>query len=310
MCRLRARTVGAAQRHSEPKRRRVGRCAAHCDAVHDGVGRRREPPRGVADEFAVVASLRERDIISDEEFDRIQTRPLESSTGWPPSAADLRELIHGALTLCVADSLLCGRKPEPSPLGEALHLFGGRKGSRTHRERGGEVTTPIPERQLCYTCDHFVGDVGNYELVCEAFPEGIPSDFLWGKNWHTRPVEGDHGILYTPMPKCSTCAHFIGAKGNHGMVCEAFAEGIPDGILSGRSPHTSPVEGDNGTQYTPVPTCGTCAHFIGRDEEHDMVCEAFPEGIPDDILLGWSQHTGPVDGDNGIQYQPVPSRAS
>ena len=172
------------------------------------------------------------------------------------------------------------------------------------------MTTPLPESQLCFTCDHFVGEGGNYDFVCEAFPEGIPSDFLWGEDWHVRPVEGDHGIQYTPMPKCGTCVHYTGLDGNCVLVCEAFQEGIPDDIRWGSNPHTSPVEGDNGIRYTPVPKCSTCVHFIGRGGNRMLVCEAFPEGIPDDILLGWSPHTGAVEGDNGIQYTPVPSRAS
>jgi hypothetical protein len=171
------------------------------------------------------------------------------------------------------------------------------------------MTTPLRERLLCFTCDHFVGDDGNYYSVCEAFPEGIPSDFLWGEDWHVRPVEGDHGIQYTPAPECDTCAHSTGLNESHERVCEAFPEGIPD-VLMGRDRHVRPVEGDRGIQYTPARRCSTCAHFIGAGGNHGMVCEAFPERIPSDILLGWSPHTSPLEGDNGIQYTPVPSRAS
>jgi len=37
-----------------------------------------------------------------------------------------------------------------------------------------------------------------------------------------------------------------------------------------------------------------------------MVCLAFPDGIPDDILGGEVDHTQPHDGDHGIQYEPRP----
>lgn len=37
-------------------------------------------------------------------------------------------------------------------------------------------------------------------LFCDAFPDGdgIPANILSGENLHTTPVEGDHGIVFTP----------------------------------------------------------------------------------------------------------------
>ena len=50
-----------------------------------------------------------------------------------------------------------------------------------------------------------------------------------------------------------------------------------------------------------------CRFFTGvkGDDEEDqrVVCEAFPDGIPDDIAYGDNLHTEPVDGDNGIQFE-------
>jgi hypothetical protein len=33
-------------------------------------------------------------------------------------------------------------------------------------------------------------------------------------------------------------------------------------------------------------------------------CEAFPEGIPDDILIFGEDHSKPFAGDHGIRFQP------
>lgn len=35
-------------------------------------------------------------------------------------------------------------------------------------------------------------------------------------------------------------------------------------------------------------------------------CEAFPQGIPEEILSGQNNHKFPVPGDHGILFEPVP----
>ena len=45
--------------------------------------------------------------------------------------------------------------------------------------------------------------------------------------------------------------------------------------------------------------CIGCAH-LGEGTS----CDAFPNGIPQDILDGLVSHRVPYQGDNGIQYKP------
>lgn len=62
------------------------------------------------------------------------------------------------------------------------------------------------------------------------------------------------------------------------------------------------------------PNCFTrrCRHFTGvkldgqEESTERVVCEAFPDGIPDEIAYGENLHTSPFPGDNGIQYEPQP----
>ena len=44
--------------------------------------------------------------------------------------------------------------------------------------------------------------------------------------------------------------------------------------------------------------CGSCVHYRGVD-----TCEAFPYGIPLEIISGENTHRAPVEGDHGIQYE-------
>ena len=47
--------------------------------------------------------------------------------------------------------------------------------------------------------------------------------------------------------------------------------------------------------------CFRCKHFVL--ELFNWHCKAFPEGIPEDILENGNQHTSPVKGDHGIQFE-------
>lgn len=47
----------------------------------------------------------------------------------------------------------------------------------------------------------------------------------------------------------------------------------------------------------PAPKCVICKHKF-----ETLQCDAFPDGIPDDILFGFD-HSEPYPGDNGIRFE-------
>lgn len=47
------------------------------------------------------------------------------------------------------------------------------------------------------------------------------------------------------------------------------------------------------------PQCPTCKHYQLNEQ-----CDAFAEGIPDEIFLGWFDHREPWPDDNGIRWEP------
>lgn len=51
--------------------------------------------------------------------------------------------------------------------------------------------------------------------------------------------------------------------------------------------------------------CMSCRHFDAAVKDRD-VCEAFPEGIPVEILDGSVDHRQPVEGDHGVRWEPSP----
>lgn len=53
--------------------------------------------------------------------------------------------------------------------------------------------------------------------------------------------------------------------------------------------------------------CTLCVHFnVDSALEKKRTCEAFPQGIPDEIFLGQNNHRSPYKGDNGIQFKLHP----
>lgn len=50
--------------------------------------------------------------------------------------------------------------------------------------------------------------------------------------------------------------------------------------------------------------CLTCKFYTGLQE-----CEAFPEGIPQEIFDGTIDHREPYENDHGIQWEPLNDEA-
>jgi hypothetical protein len=66
------------------------------------------------------------------------------------------------------------------------------------------------------------------------------------------------------------------------------------------------------TVQLPEPACFVrgCVHFIGPVTIHNritIVCDAFPQGIPREILDGEDLHLEPVEGDRGVQFEADPT---
>lgn len=48
------------------------------------------------------------------------------------------------------------------------------------------------------------------------------------------------------------------------------------------------------------PQCITCKRY-----HFEAACEAFPDGIPYEIISGQVDHAKPYNGDGGLQYNPT-----
>lgn len=60
---------------------------------------------------------------------------------------------------------------------------------------------------------------------------------------------------------------------------------------------------------TPIPVqCASCKHYRGLkpvgEWDTQQVCDAFPDGIPEELLVGDVDHRKPYPGDNGIRFEP------
>lgn len=62
-------------------------------------------------------------------------------------------------------------------------------------------------------------------------------------------------------------------------------------------PVTDPA---NDPRFEVVGICHLCRHRRGV-----RTCDAFPQGIPNDVLVGRFLHTRPYPGDNGIIFEKL-----
>jgi len=55
---------------------------------------------------------------------------------------------------------------------------------------------------------------------------------------------------------------------------------------------------------TGLPVCAYCKHLYFDDNGKTTgTCDAFPGGIPSEIILLENDHSKPVKGDHGIQFE-------
>lgn len=66
---------------------------------------------------------------------------------------------------------------------------------------------PINAARQCATCKNHIP----HTLTCRAYPNGIPMEIIRGRVDHSKPYQGDKGILYTSEdPENPQTAPYIG----------------------------------------------------------------------------------------------------
>lgn len=62
---------------------------------------------------------------------------------------------------------------------------------------------------------------------------------------------------------------------------------------------------ENITNSSIVSQCVYCRHFTPNLEQSYSSCRAYPQGIPRQILFNKVRHIFPIEGDHGIQFEPI-----
>lgn len=53
------------------------------------------------------------------------------------------------------------------------------------------------------------------------------------------------------------------------------------------------------------PQCCRCRHIRAVTLGEPFTCDAYPDGIPDQVWLAMVKHTAPLEGDHGIRFEEV-----
>lgn len=55
----------------------------------------------------------------------------------------------------------------------------------------------------------------------------------------------------------------------------------------------------------PAPLCQKCKH-LDRENQRGLICPAYPEGVPDEIIFSKWDHRLPAPRDRGVRFEIIP----